>query len=108
MAIKAYRPTTPAQRQKTTQDFDQITTRKPLKSLVLSKKQQAGKNNSGRITVRHRGGHLQPGIDPRVDPRRRAHGNAPRPADRGRARRRAVRAFGGAWVYSAAHTAGGA
>ena len=37
MAIKAYRPTTPAQRQKTTQDFDQITTRKPLKSLVLSK-----------------------------------------------------------------------
>ena len=59
MAIKAYRPTTPAQRQKTTQDFDQITTRKPLKSLVLSKKQQAGKNNSGRITVRHRGGGVK-------------------------------------------------
>ena len=59
MAIKAYRPTTPAQRQKTTQDFDQITTRKPLKSLVKSKKQQAGKNNSGRITVRHRGGGVK-------------------------------------------------
>ncbi len=56
MSIKAYRPTTPAQRQKTTQDFDQITTRKPMKSLLASKKQQAGKNNSGRITVRHRGG----------------------------------------------------
>ena len=56
MSIKAYRPITPAQRQKTTQDFDQITTRKPLKSLTRSKKQSAGRNNSGRITVRHRGG----------------------------------------------------
>ena len=33
MSIKAYRPTTPAQRQKTTQDFDGITTKKPLKFL---------------------------------------------------------------------------
>ena len=59
MAIKAYRPTTPAQRQKTTQDFDGITTKKPLKSLTKAKKQQAGKNNSGRITVRHRGGGVK-------------------------------------------------
>ena len=59
MSIKAYRPTTPAQRQKTTQDFDQITTKKPMKSLLASKKQQAGKNNSGRITVRHRGGGVK-------------------------------------------------
>ncbi len=59
MSIKAYRPTTPAQRQKTTQDFDQITTKKPLKSLLKSKKQQAGKNNQGRITVRHRGGGVK-------------------------------------------------
>ena len=59
MSIKAYRPTTPAQRQKTTQDFDQITTRKPLKSLVQSKKQNAGRNNQGRITVRHRGGGVK-------------------------------------------------
>ncbi len=59
MAIKAYRPITPAQRQKTTQDFDQITTRKPLKSLTRAKKQQAGKNNQGRITVRHRGGGVK-------------------------------------------------
>ena len=49
MSIKAYRPTTPAQRKKTTQDFDQITTRKPMKSLLASKKQMAGKNNAGRI-----------------------------------------------------------
>ena len=59
MSIKAYRPTTPAQRQKTTQDFDQITSKKPLKSLTLAKKQQAGKNNQGRITVRHRGGGVK-------------------------------------------------
>ena len=59
MSIKAYRPTTPAQRQKTTQDFDMITTRKPLKSLVKSKKQNAGRNNKGRITVRHRGGGVK-------------------------------------------------
>ncbi|MBQ3429996.1 50S ribosomal protein L2 [Candidatus Saccharibacteria bacterium] len=57
--LKSYRPTTPAQRQKTTQDFDEITTRKPLKSLTLAKKQNAGKNNQGRITVRHRGGGVK-------------------------------------------------
>ena len=59
MAIKNYRPTTPAQRQKTTQDFEQITTKKPLKSLTKAKKQNAGKNNQGRITVRHRGGGVK-------------------------------------------------
>ncbi|MBQ6394014.1 50S ribosomal protein L2 [Candidatus Saccharibacteria bacterium] len=59
MGIKAYRPTTPAQRQKTSQDFDQITTRKPLKSLTKAKKQNAGRNNNGRITVRHRGGGVK-------------------------------------------------
>ena len=59
MGIKAYRPVTPAQRHKTTQDFDQITTRKPLKSLTKAKKQNAGRNNNGRITVRHRGGGVK-------------------------------------------------
>ncbi len=59
MAIKAYRPITPAQRQKTTEDYDQITTDKPMKSLLKAKKQQAGKNNQGRITVRHRGGGVK-------------------------------------------------
>ncbi len=59
MSIKTYRPTTPAQRQKTTQNFEQITTRKPMKSLLASKKQMAGKNNQGRITVRHRGGGVK-------------------------------------------------
>ncbi len=59
MGIKAYRPTTPAQRHKTTEDYDQITTKKPMKSLLRPKKQQAGKNNTGRITVRHRGGGVK-------------------------------------------------
>jgi len=59
MAIKAYNPTTPARRGMTTQDMSQVTTRKPLKSLLKSKKQNAGRNNSGRITVRHRGGGVK-------------------------------------------------
>ena len=59
MAIKTYRPTTRGRRGMTTQDFDAITTRKPVKSLVKSKKQNAGRNNTGRITVRHRGGGVK-------------------------------------------------
>jgi large subunit ribosomal protein L2 len=59
MAIKAYNPTTPARRGMTTQDMSEVTTRKPLKSLLKSKKQNAGRNNAGRITVRHRGGGVK-------------------------------------------------
>ncbi len=59
MAIKMYNPTTPARRGMTTQDMSDVTTRKPLKSLTKSKKQNAGRNNSGRITVRHRGGGVK-------------------------------------------------
>jgi len=59
MAIKVYNPTTPARRGMTTQDMSEITTRKPLKSLLKSKKQNAGRNNTGRITVRHRGGGVK-------------------------------------------------
>lgn len=78
MAIKAYNPTTPARRGMTSQDSSEITARKPLKSLVKSKKQTAGRNNMGRITVRHRGGgvkrhyrlvnhHLAPGLTVTVE-----------------------------------------
>lgn len=59
MAIKQYNPTTPARRGMTSQDVSNITTRKPLKSLIKSKKQNAGRNNNGRITVRHRGGGVK-------------------------------------------------
>ena len=56
MAIKAYNPTTPGQRGMTTQDFDGITTRKPLRSLLSVKRRGTGRNNQGRITTRHKGG----------------------------------------------------
>ena len=59
MPIKLYNPTTPARRGMTTEDYSEITTRKPLKSLTKSKKQNAGRNNTGRITVRHRGGGVK-------------------------------------------------
>ncbi len=56
MAVKAYKPTTPGLRGMTTQDFSQVTTKKPLKSLTVIKKKHSGRNNMGRITTRHRGG----------------------------------------------------
>lgn len=59
MAIKAYNPTTPGRRGMTTQDLSDVTTRGKVKSLVKSKKQNAGRNNTGRITVRHRGGGVK-------------------------------------------------
>lgn len=56
MAIKQYKPTTPGRRGMTNQDFDKVTTNKPVKSLLRVKKQNSGRNNQGRITTRHRGG----------------------------------------------------
>lgn len=59
MAIKVYNPTTPGRRGMTGQDTSDITTRKPLKSLVVIKKKNSGRNNQGRITTRHRGGGVR-------------------------------------------------
>jgi large subunit ribosomal protein L2 len=56
MAIKTYKPTTPARRGMTSQDTSEITTKKPLRSLLVSKRRQNGRNNQGRITTRHKGG----------------------------------------------------
>jgi large subunit ribosomal protein L2 len=56
MGIKAYRPTTPTLRYKTTNAFEQVTTDTPHKPLCVSKKKGSGRNNTGRIMVRHRGG----------------------------------------------------
>ena len=55
MALKVYRPTSPGRRGMTGPTFDEITKRKPEKSLLLAHKQKAGRNNQGRLTVRHRG-----------------------------------------------------
>ena len=51
-----YKPTTPARRNMTVPSFDEITKFSPEKSLIVTKKKHAGRNNTGRITVRHHGG----------------------------------------------------
>ena len=59
MAIKAYKPTTPGRRGMTSQDTAEITTKKPLRSLIVAKRTQNGRNNQGRITTRHKGGGVR-------------------------------------------------
>ena len=56
MALKEYRPTSPGRRAMTGSTFKEITKDKPEKSLLLPLKKKAGRNNQGRITVRHRAG----------------------------------------------------
>ena len=56
MGVRRYKPTTPGRRGMSVSDFDTVTTDKPLKSLTSSKPKQAGRNVSGKITTRHRGG----------------------------------------------------
>ena len=56
MALKVYRPTSPGRRGMTGSTFEEITKDKPEKSLLRPLKKRAGRNNQGRLTVRHRGG----------------------------------------------------
>lgn len=56
MAVKTFNPTTPSRREMTMPTFEEITTDKPEKSLLVSLTKKGGRNASGRITVRHRGG----------------------------------------------------
>jgi ribosomal protein L2 len=56
VAIKSYKPTSPALRQMTVLKSDEITKHEPEKSLLVSLKKNAGRNSQGKITVRHRGG----------------------------------------------------
>lgn len=56
MALKTFRPLTPTNRFKALPAFDEITKRKPEKSLVVTRKKTGGRNNNGRITCRHVGG----------------------------------------------------
>ena len=56
MAIKRFKPMTPGTRQKSVSSFSEITTNKPEKSLLTEVKRTGGRNNTGRITVRHIGG----------------------------------------------------
>ena len=56
MAVKVYKPTTPGLRDMTGYTFDEITKTTPERSLVVIRKQYSGRNNQGRVTVRHQGG----------------------------------------------------
>ncbi len=56
MALKKYKPTTPGQRYKLISDFDDITAKKPEKSLLAPMKKSGGRNNQGKMTIRYRGG----------------------------------------------------
>ncbi len=56
MAIKTYQPTTPSRRQMTVTDYSDLSKVEPEKSLLEPLKKHSGRNNTGRITVRHRGG----------------------------------------------------
>ena len=59
MGIKKYNPYTPSRRNMTGSDFAEITKTTPEKALLASKKNTAGRNNQGKITVRHRGGGVK-------------------------------------------------
>ncbi len=56
MAVKVYKPITPGLRDMTGYTFDEITKSTPERSLIVIRKKHSGRNNQGRITVRHQGG----------------------------------------------------
>jgi len=56
VGIKKFKPTSPGRRFVTVSTFEEVTTNEPEKSLLEPLKKQSGRNASGRITVRHRGG----------------------------------------------------
>ncbi len=56
MPVKVYKPITPGQRGMTGHTFEEITKSHPERSLIVIQKKHAGRNNNGRVTVRHRGG----------------------------------------------------
>jgi len=56
MALKAFKPTSPGRRGMTAATFEEITKKKPEKSLLRPLRRKGGRNNQGKVTVRHRGG----------------------------------------------------
>ena len=59
MPIKVYKPTTPARRRTSVLVNKSLTKARPKKSLTVIRKNRAGRNNQGRITVRHKGGGVK-------------------------------------------------
>jgi large subunit ribosomal protein L2 len=60
MPIKVYKPTSPGRRWQTVSTFEEITKKEPEKRLLVPLKKNAGRNNQGSVTVRHRGGGTRP------------------------------------------------
>ncbi len=73
MAVKQYKPTSPGRRKSSVLQWEEITRKKPEKSLLEKLPKRSGRNNHGRITVRHRGGGAKP-IWRRIDFKRRKDG----------------------------------
>tara|TARA_B100000029_G_scaffold503696_1_gene581154 strand:- start:3139 stop:3969 length:831 start_codon:yes stop_codon:yes gene_type:complete len=74
MPIKEFKPTTPGRRNASGHTFEELTKKRPERSLVESlKKRHAGRNNQGRLTVRHRGGGNKR-LYRRIDWKREKHG----------------------------------
>ena len=74
MPIKQFKPTTPGRRNASGHTFEELTKKRPERSLVESlKKRHAGRNNQGRLTVRHRGGGNKR-LYRRIDWKREKHG----------------------------------
>ena len=59
MGVKQYKPTSPGRRFQTVSDFAEITTNKPYKPLLEPLTSKGGRNNNGRVTVRHQGGGVK-------------------------------------------------
>ena len=59
MAVKLLKQNTSARRNMSTADFSVITKKRPEKSLIVKRKQKSGRNNQGKITIRHRGGGVK-------------------------------------------------
>jgi large subunit ribosomal protein L2 len=60
MPIKVFKPTSPGRRWQTVSTFEEVTKKEPEKSLLAPLKKNAGRNNRGKVTVRHRGGGTRP------------------------------------------------
>ena len=73
MALKTFRPLTPSARFKALPSFEEITKKKPEKSLVTTRKRTGGRNNQGRLTCRHIGGGHKRKLR-LIDFKRRKHG----------------------------------
>lgn len=73
MAVKKYKPTSPGRRGMSGHTFEEITRSRPEPALLIPKRRRGGRNNHGRITVRHRGGGNRRHIR-KVDFKRKKHG----------------------------------